>query len=109
MGVAVSDVACERELSCCRCGYPLDCDTARHVGDLHGTRVDDVACGEDSENDCEADMVWESHDDATCDCSYCRRARAKADRLRRAAEARAHGGVTMAGLRLVGLDGGDDV
>jgi hypothetical protein len=94
------------DLSCCRCGEPLDGDTARHVGDLPGTRSDDVACGEGSENDCESDMVWESHD-GTCDCSCCRRARARADRLRRAAEARVRGGVSLAGLRLVGLDGED--
>lgn len=62
---------------------------------------------------CAAEIVYEAHAELdeydVCMCGHCYRHRVEADRLRRAAEARAFGGVSMAGLRLVGLDGGEDV
>lgn len=59
---------------------------------------------------CADEAAYEAHQ-RDCDeehtCDRCERVRARADRLRRAEEARAFGGVTLAGLRLVGLDGDD--
>lgn len=53
--------------------------------------------------ECEHELVAEHHDDETCDCASCGRARSKADRVRREAEAATCGGVSAAGLWLVGL------
>lgn len=57
---------------------------------------------------CAATLVSEAHDDEHCTCRYCEIDRVRVESARRAAEARARGGVTTMGLRLVGLDGGDD-
>jgi phage terminase Nu1 subunit (DNA packaging protein) len=76
-----------------------DCSDLRPVLGLCCERCADEASYEAHQRDCDE---WHT-------CDRCERARARADRLRRAAEARVHGGVSSAGLRLVGLDGGDDV
>lgn len=59
---------------------------------------------------CADDAVADAHerDHGECECDVCLRVYARAERLRRAVEARVRGGVSMAGLRLVGLDGGDE-
>lgn len=61
---------------------------------------------------CADEVNYEAHQrdfDDECTCDRCDRARARADRVRRAAEASARGGVSSVGLRLVGLEGVDDV
>ena len=52
--------------------------------------------------DCEHDLVAEHHDDPSCNCASCNRARSKADRVRREAEAATCGGISAEGMSLVG-------
>jgi hypothetical protein len=65
---------------------------------------------------CASELVSEAHaeldddDSEPCSCSYCRAWRPRAESVRRAAEASVRGGLSVSGLRLVGLDeGGSDV
>lgn len=51
---------------------------------------------------CEHELVAELHDDDTCDCSCCERARARADSERRKAEAAHSGGLSAVGMELLG-------
>jgi hypothetical protein len=54
--------------------------------------------------DCEHELVSEHHDDDTCDCSCCERARARADRIRdeAAKDAPANHGISALGMELLG-------
>jgi hypothetical protein len=52
--------------------------------------------------DCEHDLVAEHHDDETCGCASCDRARSKADRVRREAEAATCGGLIAESTTLLG-------
>ena len=54
--------------------------------------------------DCEHELVAELHDDDACDCASCSRARSKADRAAREAEAGLRGGLRPGALALLGLD-----
>ena len=52
--------------------------------------------------DCEHELVAESHGDDGCECASCSRARSKADRVRREAEAATCGGLTAGSMTLLG-------
>jgi predicted nucleic acid-binding Zn ribbon protein len=53
--------------------------------------------------ECEHDLVADYHDDPSCRCASCNRARSKADRIHREAEAALRGGLSAEGIVLVGL------
>lgn len=55
--------------------------------------------------DCEAELVAESHDDDTCECSCCERRRERADAARLTAEAKqkpVSRGISPLGMELLG-------
>lgn len=59
--------------------------------------------------DCEHDLIAEHHDDDACTCPSCDRARSKADRVRREAEAATCGGLTAGSMTLLGWMEGEDL
>ena len=83
------------ELPCAHCSVLTRVDFLVDVSEL-------VPLGGKVCEDCEHELVAELHDDDTCSCQSCDRARAKADRIRREADARTYGGLSADANELLG-------
>jgi hypothetical protein len=85
-----------RELPCALCGVFTRVEFLVDVTHLEPITRGPVCL------DCEHDLVAEHHDDDACECPSCDRARSRADRVRREAEAATCGGLTAESMTLLG-------
>lgn len=84
-----------RQARCSHCDVFTDIDFLVDVSEL--VPLSGLVC-----EACEHELVAEHHDDDACTCRSCDRTRARADRIRREAEARQRGGLASRGMELLG-------